>query len=101
MRDYNYIAQMNALNDPFWRDTEKWFYYRYSHQNLIIPVAVICFLMFFTAEPAVSITWIVISIVLCLVVCHLDNLSMDNDPWVQMNRKSCREIRRKLMNMDV
>ena len=101
MRDYNYIAQMNALNDPFWRDTEKWFYYKYEHQNLIIPVGVICFLMLFTAELAVSLTCIGIAIALCLIACHLDNLSMDNDPWVQMNRKSCREIRRKLMNMDV
>lgn len=101
MRDYDYIAKMNALNDAFWRDNEKWFYYKYEHQNLIIPVGVLCFLMLFTAELAVSLTCIGIAIALCLIVCHLDNLSMDNDPWVQMNRRSCREIRRKTMNMDV
>ena len=101
MRDYDYIAKMNALNDPFWRNHEKWYYYKYEHQNLIIPVGVLCFLMLFVAEIAVSLTCIGIAIALCLIACYLDNLSMDTDPEIQKRRAFCREIRRKTMNMNV
>lgn len=99
--DYEYVRKMELLNDDLWKDKEKWYYYNREHQNLIIPIAVLCFLMFFGAHPFVSITMIILTICVVLYMCYLDNKKMNWNPWIQESRKRIREFRRDYLNMDV
>lgn len=90
-----YVRARKLQNDDYWRNTEKWLYYKYKHQNLIIPMSIVCFVMFFLDTPIVSITMIIITILITLWLCHLSNLQLDKDPWVMKRRINAINFRRK------
>ncbi len=100
-RDNLYIAAMKLENDWYWQEYEKILYYKPEHENIIIPVALACVVIFFGDNPSVSIPMVIVTILIVLFMCHLDNLKLDYDPWVQKERKRSREFRRKHLNMDV
>lgn len=101
-RDKEYVSRMKLLNDDYWRTTEKWYYYNVKNQDLIIPTAIVCIIVFFTNQPIIGIIGIISIILIVLYGCHLNNKKLDNDPYVQMCRKKSREeFRRNYMKMDV
>ena len=46
----NYISRRKANPDNLWKQQEKWLYYKYEHQNWILPMAIVCFIIFLTKQ---------------------------------------------------
>ena len=101
MSDKEYVAYMEALNDDLWRSEEKWCYYDCENENLILPTAVGCFILFFVDHPAVTILMIILLIMFVLYLCHLKNVKLGQSPRVIEKRKEHREYRRKYLGMKV
>lgn len=90
----DYINRRKANPDGFWEDQEKWLYYRYEHQNWILPIIICCVILFFTNPPGINITYIAICIGWVLLLCHLDNIaSLDNNPQIVKRRNNIIEHR--------
>lgn len=100
-RDKDYVKRMELLNDSYWKNTERWHYYKVEHQNAILPTTITCFLILFCDNPAISIPMIILFVMFILYMLHVDNKKLDYDPRVQMFRKRSREYRRNCLHMDV
>ena len=100
-RDNEYIINMEKINDRFWKDEEKWYYFKREHQNMILPTILACFVVFITNPPFMGFLGIIAIIGLVLYLCYIDNKRLDNDPWIQYQRKRSREFRRRNYHMDV
>ena len=92
----NYISRRKANPDNLWKQQEKWLYYKYEHQNWILPMAIVCFIIFFTNPPVVNVSGIIAIIGVVLFYCHLDNVaSLDNNPSIVESRLWHIEYRKK------
>ena len=83
----NYINRRNVNPDNLWKGQEKWLYYKYEHQNYIIPMVIVSIIIFFTNPPIVNIAGIIVINGIVLFYCHLDNVaSLDNNPSIVKSR---------------
>ena len=92
----DYIWQRRANPDNLWKGQEKWLYFKYSHQNWIIPMVIVSIIIFFTNPPIVNIAGIIAINGMVLFYCHIDNItSLDNNPSIVKSRLWHIEYRKK------
>lgn len=90
----DYINRRKSNPDCIWEE-EKWLYYKYSHQNWILPIIICCVILFFTNPPGLNIIYIIVFVGWVLLLLHLDNISLDNDPKIVQRRLNHMEFRIK------
>lgn len=81
-----YVNYRSANPDNLWKGQEKWLYYKYEHQNWILPIAVLCFIIFFTNPPVLNVIYIAVLIGVVLFLCAVDNATLDKNPSIVKSR---------------